>query len=153
MDTALCYGSEQDRRRIGTYLLGLPLQRAKLDDDGCAVRAEDGAPVMVGVQYRVRIEELKSKRSLAQNARMWALMTALSKQAPPHMDGVWYSPEVWYRHFEARFLGVEPGPFGAPVPKHASKLGVGAFCDWMTEVEAWVHEEFPGFEFNYEDEP
>lgn len=103
------------------------------------------------LQYVVTIEELKSRRTLEQNARYWALLTEISKQAPSHMGGEWHSPETWHMYCRRRFLGVEPGPFGEGVPKSTAKLGIGAFGDYMTEIEAWAVDTFSGFSFEYQE--
>ena len=103
------------------------------------------------LQYVVTIEELKSRRTLEQNARYWALLTEISKQAPVHMGGEWHSPETWHIYCRRRFLGVEPGPFGEGVPKSTAKLGIGAFGDYMTEIEAWAMDRFHGFTFEYQE--
>lgn len=125
--------SRSDWQRLVNYVKSLPKQR-------------DGA----GITYVITVEEMKSRRSLEQNARYWALLTAISQQAPAYMGGVWHSPEVWHAYCASRFLGMESGPWGHGVPKSTSKLKVGEFCDYMTQVEAWAIEQFAGFDFDYE---
>lgn len=123
----------EDCQRIVEALHGLPRER-------------DGRPI----QYRVTVDEIKATRSLEQNARYWAMLTAISQQAPEHMGGQWYSPEVWHEYAKRRFLGVEPGPYDTGVPKSTTKLRVGEFADYMTQVEVWADEQFPGFSFEWE---
>jgi len=139
-----------DWQRIRDYVASLAWQRPKLDTDCKPILDSPGAPVMAGIQYRVTIEEVKSKRSLEQNNRYWALMTAISKQAPAYQGGVWYSAEVWHAYCATRFLGMESGPYGTGVPKSTSKLKVGEFCEYMVEIEIWAGEQFAGFEFEWE---
>ena len=103
-----------------------------------------------GVAYLVTVEEMKSRRSLEQNARYWALLTAISQQAPSYMGGEWHHPGVWHRYCATRFLGMEAGPFGTGVPKSTSDLKVGEFGDYMTAIEAWACDQFPGWTFDYE---
>jgi len=99
--------------------------------------------------YRVTVDEIKPTRSLDQNARYWALLTAISQQAPSHMGGEWHSPEVWAEYCKRRFLGMESGPWGNGVPRSTRKLKIGEFADYMTEIESWAYDEFPGFDFEY----
>lgn len=122
-----------DWKRLVAYVKELPFMR-------------DGK----GVGYLVSIEEMKSKRTLDQNAYMWALLTAISQQAPAHMGGVYYSPHVWHKYCASRFLGVEPGPWGHGVPKSTANLKVGEFCDYLAQIEAWAVDEFAGWSFEYE---
>lgn len=122
-----------DWKRLVAYVKELPFMR-------------DGK----GVAYLVSIEEMKSRRTLEQNARLWALYTEISKISPDYMGGAWHSPEVWHRYCQTRFLGMESGPFGTGVPKSTAKLKVGEFCDYMSQVEAWAQDQFPGWSFDYE---
>jgi len=126
--------NKADWLRLKDYVSTLPWQRG------------DKAIV-----YLVSIDEVKSIRSLQQNARLWALYTAISRQAPAHMGGVWYSPQVWHGYAKTRFLGMESGPYGMGVPKSTTRLTVGEFGDYMAEVEAWAYSEFEGFKFEYEE--
>lgn len=104
------------------------------------------------VIYRVTIEEAKTSRSLEQNSRYWALLTAISQQAPAYMGGEWHSPETWHHYCASRFLGMEAGPFGHGVAKSTRKLKVAEFCDYMTAIEAWAADQFEGFDFGYDRE-
>lgn len=127
--------NRSDWKRITDYVKGL----AWRDSEGHALA------------YRVTIEPLRPARSVAQNARYWALLTAISQQAPEHMGGEWHDPETWHTYCARRFLGVQPGPFGEGVTKRTSKLKVGEFGDYMTAIEAWASDQFPGFDFGYEE--
>ena len=129
--------SDGDWKRVVGYVRSLPF-----------VRKVDG--VERGVFYRLSIEELKPSRTHEQNSRYWALVTAISQQAPAHMGGEYHAPEVWHEYLARRFLGMVPGPFGEGVRKSTSKLKVGEFSDYMTEIEAWAHDEFAGFDFTWQ---
>lgn len=98
--------------------------------------------------WAVEVKRHVRKRSTDANARWWALMTAISNQAPPHMDGQWYDPEIWHEHLVRRFAGVEPGPFDEAVRKRTSQMDSEQFQQLMEEVEAWAYNELPGFRFD-----
>jgi len=101
-----------------------------------------------GRTWRVEIKQYVRKRSTEANARWWALMTAISQQAPPHMDGQWFDPELWHEHLVRRFAGVEAGPFGDGIRKRTSQMDREQFDELMAEVEAWAYSEFEGFRFD-----
>jgi len=100
-----------------------------------------------GWPVAVTVEPHKASRSVEQNARYWALLTEISQQAPSAMAGEWHSPEVWHEYCAKRFLGMKAGPFGHGVRKRTSRLKVGEFADYMTEVEAWAATEL-GVQFS-----
>ena len=100
-----------------------------------------------GWPVAVTIEQHKSSRSIEQNARLWALLTEMSQQAPSAMGGEWHSPEVWHEYCAKRFLGMEAGPFGHGVRKRTSKLKVSEFADYMAQIEAWAADEL-GVQFS-----
>lgn len=124
--------NQADWKRLSDYVKALPWRR-----DGNLI------------QYRVTIKETKPTRTVEQNSRYWALVTAISKQAPDYMGGEWHSPEVWHEYCKRRFLGVDAGPFGNGVPKSTRGLRVGPFGDYMTEIEVWAQDEFTGFDFEW----
>ena len=97
--------------------------------------------VEAGRDLKVTVERWKKSRTVDQNRRMWAILTQLSRCAPPHMDGQWYSPEIWHEYMKRRFLGVEPGPFGEVVPKSTAKLSTLEFSGYCDQIEAWCAEE------------
>lgn len=88
----------------------------------------------------ITVEPFRKKRSVDQNARYWAILTEISQKMPPHMDGVWYSSEVWHEAMKQRFLGVKSGPFG-PVTKSTKSLSVVEFSGYMDEIQAWAIDE------------
>lgn len=104
-----------------------------------------------GLVYRVSIEELKPTRRTLQNARYWALLTAISQQAPPHMGGEHHVPEVWHEYVVRRFAGMEAGPWGEGVRKRTRTMRVGEFSSLMEEIEVWARDTFEGFRFDYEE--
>jgi hypothetical protein len=126
--------NKADWQRLVAYIKTLPWRR---DDKA--------------IQYRISIDEIKPGRSGEQNRRYWALLTAISQQAPPYMGGEWHSQEVWAEYAKKRFLGMERGPYGGGVAKSSAKLTVGEFMDYMMEIEVWAYDEFDGFDFNYDE--
>lgn len=126
--------SRADYVRLWDYFKALPRQR-------------DGK----GIAYKVTIAEQKPTRSTEQNARVWALYTAISQQAPEYMGGQYHSPEVWHEYLAGRFLGFEAGPYGTGVRKSTAGLSVGSFGDYMTEIEAWASHEFAGWSFEFKE--
>ncbi len=126
--------TREDWKRIVEYIKTLPWTR---DDKR--------------LMYRITIEEMKPKRSLEQNARYFALLTAISKQAPDYMGGEYHNHEVWHAYLAERFLGVEPGPFGTGIRKSTKSLRVSEFSQYMDEIEEWARDRFAGFTFDYEE--
>ena len=133
-EVRLRLANRSDWKRLADYVGTLPWVR-------------DGKQVA----YRVTVEELKPTRSVEQNARYWALLTAISKAAQDFQGGEFHSPDVWNVYLAGRFLGFEPGPFGTGVRKSTKRLKVGEFCDYMTQIEIWAGEQFDGFTFEYEE--
>ena len=104
-----------------------------------------------GLQYAVRIDEVKAKRSIEQNRRYWMLLTYISQHAPQYAGGEWYSPDIWHEYLARRFLGMVPGPFGEGVRKSTTSLKVAEFSAYMDAIEEWARDHFAGFEFDYQD--
>lgn len=102
-----------------------------------ALRKELNTPSPV--KRIVTVDEYKPKRSLEQNARLWAILTHIAEQVPDE-NGRMYSPETWLEFFKGRFLGkdviVVDGETSV-VAKRSSKLKVMEFAEFMTQVEAW----------------
>ena len=93
--------------------------------------------------WEVVIQPFKKNRTSQANRRHWALMTQISQQMPPHMDGVWHAPEVWHAFFCRQFLGVEVMRMDGreiPVRKSSAKLNTAQFSDLDTQIEAWAAE-------------
>lgn len=110
-----------------TVILAGPMQR------GLAKRLIDEAPA--GCVVNVALP----KRSLDQNARLWAMLSDISRTCP---DGRKHTPEVWKTLFmhalghETRFeMGLNGEPF--PVGFRSSKLSVREMADLITFVSEY----------------
>lgn len=98
-----------------------------------ARRLIDAAP-LDGI---VQISE--PKRNADQNARMWAMLSDISRAKP---DGRRHTPDVWKALFmnacgyEVQFLhGLDGNPF--PAGFRTSKLTVRQMADLITYIGAW----------------
>lgn len=81
-------------------------------------------------------------RTLAQNARMWALLHRLSERYRP--DGQSFAPETWHHYFRDQFLGrVDvrlPDGRVVAVPRSTTELDTHEMADYQTQIEAWCAE-------------
>lgn len=88
---------------------------------------------------RMQIEVQESKRSLEQNARLWAMLGDVSKQVNWH--GRYLSPESWKHIFSASLKkqDVVPGLDGGFVilGQSTSKMTIREMGDLMTLIEAF----------------
>lgn len=104
--------------------------------------AEQGRPLSV------QVSEFKSKRSLEQNKRYWALLNEIAGQA--FVAGEQFSQEAWHEHFKRTFIGSEEHklPSGAVETRGISTttLNVSEFASYMTRVEEYAASEL-GVEF------
>lgn len=116
------------------------LKIAKLADI-VSLSARLGASVSAGKILKLTVEPWQSKRSLEQNALYWATLTDISREAPAHMDGVFYAPDVWHEHFRRLFLPMRPGPGGEGIPTSTTSLSVTEMADYITQVQAWQADE------------
>lgn len=85
------------------------------------------------------VEYLDRKRSIEQNARLWAILTNVSDQIADE-TGKKYSPETWLSFFKAEFLGKDTMVIDGKVrlvEKRSSTLKVVEFGEFMTQIEAW----------------
>jgi hypothetical protein len=81
--------------------------------------------------YQIRITQCRSKRSLEQNAKMWAMLNDISKQVE------WYgkklTKEVWKAIFSASIFGQETVPGldnnFVVVAKSTSKMSISEMSD------------------------
>ncbi len=92
----------------------------------------------------VLIRKWEPKRSTRQNARHWALLTAIAAYMPSQLDGVWYAPEVWHEFFCRRFLGIEEVEILGDTftrPGRSSRLTVAEFRDLHQQIEAYMASE------------
>ena len=104
------------------------------------------AQVEAGRVLKVALSPWKKRRSIDQNARYWAILTAVAAQMPPMMNGVWYAPEVWHEHYKRRFLPMLPGPGGSAYPQSTTSLSTSEFVDYCDQVEADAIEQGVFFE-------
>ncbi len=98
----------------------------------------------LGKNVRVEIKELLPKRSIEQNARLWALLTDVSLQVEWPVDGKLQrlSPEDWKEIFTAGLTkhqrvaqGVEGG--FVMLGTRTSRMTVAEMCDLQTLIEAF----------------
>lgn len=99
-----------------------------------------GHPVEIIVRLR------KSKRSIEQNKRYWALLRDVA--ATVWVDGKQYRDEVWHEQFRRWFIGMDEitMPDGTTELRGISttKLSVGEFTEYMQCIEQWAAEQgFP----------
>jgi hypothetical protein len=84
----------------------------------------------------------KRKRSLPQNARLWALETEISERLK--VNGQTFSPEVWHEYFAKKFLGAEehrlPNGELMVIRRSTSDLPEDAFSDYLGHVEEWARD-------------
>lgn len=97
---------------------------------GLAHKLIDAAPVDAVVTVK------EATRNLDQNARMWAMLSDISRAKP---DGRKHTPETWKALFmhalghETRFeMGLNGEPF--PVGFRSSRLTVGQMADLITFI-------------------
>ncbi|MDI1301972.1 MAG: recombination protein NinB [bacterium] len=85
------------------------------------------------------IRPRKSKRSIDQNRRLWALNREVA--ATVWLDGRQFSDQSWHEQFKRWFIGIEEVrmPDGTIEQRGMSTAGlnVGDFSDYMRSVETW----------------
>ncbi|GHH53088.1 recombination protein NinB [[Pseudomonas] boreopolis] len=98
----------------------------------------------LGKAARVEVRELLPKRSIEQNARLWALLTDISQQVEWPVDGKLQrlAPEEWKDVFTAaltKHQRVAQGIDGGFVMLGArtSRMTVAEMCDLQTLIEAF----------------
>ncbi len=93
--------------------------------------------------YELILRPLKSKRSVDQNKRYWALLREIAAVA--WVDGKRYSDQVWHEQFKQWFIGSEEAamPDGTTRLQGISttKLSVQEFGDYMARIEHWAAEQ------------
>jgi hypothetical protein len=99
-----------------------------------AIRAVMSAPL----GHHVRIQE--PTRTLDQNARMWAMLTEVSRAQP---EGRQATPEVWkqlFMHACGHDVQFEMGLDGKPFPTgfKSSDLTIRQMSDLMEFIAAWA---------------
>ena len=107
-------------------------------DKARVLRAAERVPI----GYRVEFKE--PKRSDAQNDRLWAILTDISRQAT--INGKTYEPDQWKCIFmramgkQAQFLPELDGSSFFPTGFRSSDLSVREMSDLQTFMEAWAAE-------------
>lgn len=98
----------------------------------------------LGQSAKVEISEAKPTRSLEQNARLWSLLTDVSRQVQWPVDGKlqFLSPEDWKEVFTAAWAKgqrVAQGIDGGFVMLgcRTSRMRVGEMCDLQLLIEAF----------------
>lgn len=89
--------------------------------------ADAGKPLSVTIQ--------RTTRSIEQNARHWAILTAFCKTTEL---GKRFSPETIHEHLKREFLGVTCLPNGLPMAVSSAGLSVDQFCDFNAQCEVWM---------------
>lgn len=92
-----------------------------------------------GAGYELVLRPLKSKRSIDQNKRYWALLRDVS-------HAVWvnsrtYDSDMWHEYFRRQFIGCSELPDGSLVGISTTTLSVEQFGDYMTRIEHWAAEQ------------
>ncbi|WP_422049884.1 recombination protein NinB [Shimia sp.] len=112
----------------------------KLSHDGIRARAHtwvEAAPEGMVIQFK------EPTRSLDQNAKLWAMLGDVAKQA--EHNGNRYTPEVWKALFMSACgyeLNLLVGLNGEPVPMgtSSSKLSVGKMSELIEFISFWCVE-------------
>jgi hypothetical protein len=98
----------------------------KFIKDNAAEQARIGQPLVVSV------DAYQEKRSTQANARLWAILTDIAKQAV--IDGARFSKEAWFEHFKNEYAPKQEGPSGL-VAVSTTQMTKQQFADFMTRVE------------------
>lgn len=98
------------------------------------------ASVIASAPKETRVEIAAPRRSVDQNARMWAMLADFAEQADHH--GRRYSAEQWKAIFmhalgqEVEFVPSLDGRTFIPLSNRTSKMTVREMCDLQTLMEA-----------------
>lgn len=95
-----------------------------------------------GSRWLVTIQPEKTKRSIEQNRRMWAVLNEVAGQV--RVDGQAYKPDTWHEFYKARFLPCETAWICGQlvsVPESTTTLTVRDFAQYMTQIEAHATQE------------
>jgi hypothetical protein len=96
------------------------------------VRPEDDLELIV----RKRVY----KRSTEQNKLYWSRLNEISEGLP--VQGVNHSAEAWHHWFRQKFIGSEdltlPNGKVFSQPISTTTLDVGAFSEYLTQIESWA---------------
>ena len=95
--------------------------------------------LQTGKPVELKIVERKSKRSIEQNKRLWAILRWMA--ANIWIDGQLFSDVVWHEQCKRNFIGMEEIklPDGSIFLQGISTttLSVAEFGYYMTQIEAW----------------
>jgi hypothetical protein len=92
-----------------------------------------------------RVEFKEPSRSLAQNDRLWAMLTIIAKEA--RINGMAYDADAWKCIFmkamgkEAQFLPTLDGTQFFPTGFRSSALSVKEMTDLQTSIEVYAAEQ------------
>lgn len=89
-------------------------------------------------EWSLRLEKIKKKRSLNQNALLWAWMTAVAKEWAD-ATGDYFTKEQFKETFARRFIPVT-GPDGETVGRSTSTLTKEEMTEFLTNIHVWVSE-------------
>lgn len=95
--------------------------------------ADAGRPIALTAQ------EYKSKRSIEQNKRLWAILNQIAECA--WFNGKQYSADAWHEHFKRAFIGADELPDGSMIGISTTTLNVEEFVAYMTRIEAYAAQE------------
>jgi hypothetical protein len=98
-----------------------------------------------GRALAVLIVEHKSKRSLEQNKRYWAILRDISRQS--WVRGKQFNEDAWHELFKRQFSGMDELPNGDMAGISTTTLNVKEFTDYMEEVERYAIEDL-GVQFD-----
>ncbi|QQP86921.1 recombination protein NinB [Entomomonas asaccharolytica] len=92
--------------------------------------------------YELVIRNYKSKRSLEQNKRYWAMLRLISTNV--WIDYRTFNDEVWHEQFRRWFIGCEDIvlPTGTETRGiSTTTLSVDEFGNYMAQIEQWCAEQ------------
>lgn len=89
-----------------------------------------------GKPLAVTVTEYKSRRSIEQNKRYWAILQQIAEQA--FLEGRAFNAEAWHEMFKRQFIGCVDLPNGEKLGISSTSLTVPEFADYMTKVEAFA---------------
>lgn len=89
-------------------------------------------------EWSLKLEKIKKRRSLSQNALLWAWMTAVAKEWAD-ATGDYFTKEQFKEMFARRFLPVT-GPDGETVGRSTSTLTKEEMTEFLTNIHVWVSE-------------
>jgi hypothetical protein len=86
-----------------------------------------------GKPLAVTVTEYKSKRSIEQNKRYWAILNEIADTA--YVDGKQYSADSWHEFYKRKLIGCVDLPDGQLVGMSSTSLSVEEFGNYMMKVE------------------